>query len=256
MSACGNDLVTLHGRQRLGGTQQPQPSDRRHMPWRGAHSKAQLADRARLSRGEIRAVPEWLRILPQPAPLAGYTATLQARLATGRGPEHLESGNGQCPWQPHVKLAYAGARSRADDAGRRPAPQCCRIVACLEARDPRRLPRRQRLEFEYRHPPISGTGRADQAQVARAHGGEEHIVPGALRISGFVCGPPVLPILRAQDEVCGCERAVPVDQDAADRGRPTQVNLQPLARGERTAPSRRLIAVDRQRRLHGLLCIR
>src|SRR6266853_1529178 len=208
------------------------------------------------ARGEIRAVPEWLRILRQRAPLAGYTATLQARLATGRGPEYLQSGNGQCPWQPHVKLAPASARTRADDAGRRRAPQCCRIVACLEARDPRRLPPSQWLEFEYGHPPISGMRRADQAQVARTHGGEEHIVPAALRISGFVCGPPALPILRAQDEVCGRERAVPVDQDAADRGRPTQVNLQPLARRERAAPSRRLIAVDRQRRLHGLLCIR
>src|ERR1700704_6897575 len=158
MSACDNDLVTLHGRQRLGGTQQPQPSDRRHMPWRGAHSQAQLADGPRLWRGEIRAGPEWLRVLRQPAPLAGYTATLQARLATGRGPEHLESGNGQCPWQLHVKLAPASARSRADDAGRRPAPQCCWIVASLEARDPRRLPRRQWLGFEKRNPPIRGTG--------------------------------------------------------------------------------------------------
>src|SRR2546426_2979834 len=58
MGARCNDLVALHRRQGLRGTEQPQPSDRRHVSWRRAHSQAQFADGAGLSRGEIRAVPK------------------------------------------------------------------------------------------------------------------------------------------------------------------------------------------------------
>src|SRR5207249_10475784 len=54
----------------------------------------------------------FLRIRPPPrSTLFPYTTLFRS--------EHLEPGNGQCPRQPHVKLARASARTRADDRAAR-----------------------------------------------------------------------------------------------------------------------------------------